>query len=286
MHIYIYIVSFLYIMVGALIAFLYTLRGGKFYIAIPLGWGLCILGSFCASFLFPTLAVIVNRHYAQFFPETIIVPPIVIFGWFHITIAVIIASILRVIIKYNRPQLQLLGVNSIRKNQRLYLNIGLFYLLLAVVMSFLLIIGPGNKWRNGRTLLLYKTDHKTLLASCRELSNRISPRILKMMVYGASYPIQGVETFPQIIINLYPESVKIFPDGIIVIEMSTNATYGVVAFPENYESLVGNFKKYKDPSCTIELTEGLQYYDDDFEQHPEHKKEVEELLKKNQSNRL
>ncbi len=109
MHIYIYIVSFLYIMVGALIAFLYTLRGGKFYKAIPLGWGLCILGSFCAAWIFPLIDGALNRRYVRFFPEAIILPPVVIFGWFHISITVTFAAALRQIIISFRPQSQFLG---------------------------------------------------------------------------------------------------------------------------------------------------------------------------------
>jgi hypothetical protein len=269
MHIYIYIVSFLYIMVGALIAFLYTLRGGKFYKAIPLGWGLCILGSSFASLFFPSISNSFNDYYFRYFPEPIIMPPLVIFGWFPITIVVIIATILKVIIKYNWPQLQFWEVPPKRGKARLYLYIGLFYVFTGLVMSLLL---TSNKISD-RALLLYKTDHKALLAACREIVDQKSK--------GGLDPNKPIfEQYPQIITCLDPKRIGIDQDGFVDITMSLNLRYGVIAYPKVYKGTVGE-KMYSDKSWRIELIDGLWYYDEDFKTRPEHKKEIEELLKKN-----
>jgi hypothetical protein len=295
MHIYIYIVSFLYIMAGALIAFLYTLRGGKIYKAIPLGWGLCILGSFCAALIFPLMVDVLNGHYTRFFPEGNGIPLVVVFGWYHISIVVAVATILRKVIILFRPQSHFLGANPVRKKTRLYLYIGSFYLLLAVVMFISITIGSVSKWRNNRTYLLYKTDHNVLLEACRELSHQVSIGTLEPKLYqidrGFGEPLEETKQFPRIITGLNPMFIYIYPNGIIDIVISIDirndvsyGKYGVIEFPENFERNKGNegkYKKYSDPSWGIELIKGLKYYDEDFEKHPEHKKEVEELLKKN-----
>ena len=56
--------------------------------------------------------------------------------------------------------------------------------------------------------------------------------------------------------------------------------YGVRTFPEDYEGSLAKLYKAGDEVWGIELIDGLWYYDEDFLKHPEHKKEVEELLKK------
>jgi hypothetical protein len=262
-------VSNLYILVGALIAFLYALRGGKFYIAVPLGYGLCILGSAIASLFFPSISYSFNDYYFRYFPEPIIMPPLVIFGWFPITIVVIIATILKVIIKYNFPQLLFLIANPKSKKIRPYLYIGLFYISIGIVMSLLL---TSNKI-GGRALLLYKTDHKALLSACREIADQKSTGRL-----DSNRPI--FEQYPQIITILNPRRIEIDQDGFVDITMSLNLEYGVIAFPEVYKGTVGE-KMFSDKTWRIELLDGLWYYDEDFKTHPEHKKEVEELLNKN-----
>jgi hypothetical protein len=286
MHIYIYIVSFLYIMAGALIAFLYTLRGGKFYKAIPLGWGLCILGSFCAALIFPLMVDVLNGHYTRFFPEGNGIPLVVVFGWYHISIVVAVAGVLRQIIIHFLPQSQFFGANPVRKKTRLYLYIGSFYLLLAVVMFISITIGSISKWRNGRTYLLYKTDHKALLEAGRELSHQVSTGRLEPTLYeidrGFGEPLEAAKKFPRIITGLNPRFVFIHPNGIIDIRAYDrhNVCYDVRIFPENFEGNEGKYKKYSDPSWGIELIKGLKYYDEDFEKHPEHKKKIEDLLNK------
>jgi hypothetical protein len=294
MHIYIYIMSFLYIMVGALIAFLYTLRGGKIYKAIPMGWGLCILGSFFAALIFPLMVDVLNGHYTRFFPEGNGIPLVVVFGWFHISVVVAVAGVIRQIIIHFRPQSQFFGATPVRKKTRLYLYIGSFYLLLAIVMFVSLTIGSVCKWRNGRTYLLYKTDHKALLETCRELSHQVSIGTLEPTLYeidrGFGEPLEAAKKFPRIITGLNPKCIYIYPNGIINITISIDIRnhifyreYGIIEFPENFErneESEGTFIKYSDPSWTIELINGLRYYDEDFEKHPEHKKEIEDLLNK------
>jgi hypothetical protein len=52
----------------------------------------------------------------------------------------------------------------------------------------------------------------------------------------------------------------------------------VGTFPEDHEDSLAEL--HKDDDRYIELIDGLWYYDEDFWNHPEHKKKVEELLKK------
>jgi hypothetical protein len=269
MNVFIYIVSDLYMWVGILIAFLYILRGGKCYKGIILGWGLCILGSFIASSFFPSIAYSHNDYYFRFFPEAIVLPPVVILGWFPIILVVIIAWALRKTIINYYPQSQFWGANPKRKKTRLYLYIGLFYILLGLVMALLL---TADKIGGNRTLLLYKTDHKALLEACRELADQHSK--------GRIDPNRPMfEQYPKIITGLDPRRIGIDQDGFVDITLSLNLRYGVVAFPEDYEGTVGE-KMYSDKSWRIELLKGLLYYDEDFKMHPENKKKVEELLKK------
>jgi len=82
-----------------------------------------------------------------------------------------------------------------------------------------------------------------------------------------------------VILDLDPLRVEVEKDGRVNIMMSPVVLYGVCAFPEDYEGSVGELYKAGDDVWGIELIDGLWYYDA-YLKHPEHKKEVEELLKK------
>ncbi len=80
--------------------------------------------------------------------------------------------------------------------------------------------------------------------------------------------------------DLLPLHVDVKKNGLVDIVMSPVVMYGVFAYPENYEDTLTNSFKYGDRLWGIELIDGLWYYDEDFQKHPEHMKEVEGLLKK------
>jgi len=125
-----------------------------------------------------------------------------------------------------------------------------------------------------RPTLLYETDHRALLKACKEISKLVAAGRLE----PGEYQIQGnpdpeSKQFAQVILDLDPLRVDVEPDGQVDIIMSPVVMYGVSAFPEDYE-------RSRSGEGGIELIDGLWYYDEDFLRHPEHKKEVEELLKK------
>jgi hypothetical protein len=160
-------------------------------------------------------------------------------------------------------------------------------LLISVCYIFILVIAPIvheivktkkelNNMEARRPILLYQTDHQALLSACRELSKQVITGQIKPYIYfdGEMNDIRG---FPKIILDLQPFFVDIKKSGIIYIVMSPNIMYEVIAYPENYPSNEG---------FGIMLIEGLWYYDEDFIQHPEHMKEIEELLKERKSKEL
>jgi len=133
-----------------------------------------------------------------------------------------------------------------------------------------------------RPVLLYETDHRELLEACRVLSRQVATGRLE----PGSYQIKRINPdpesrqFPQLILDLLPLHVDVKKNGVVDIVMSPVVMYGVFAYPENYEGTLTNSFKYGDRLWGIELIDGLWYYDEDFQKHPEHMKEVEGLLKK------
>jgi len=135
------------------------------------------------------------------------------------------------------------------------------------------------KWtQTRRPVLLYQTDYRALLEAGRELSRqvaagRLEPRRYRIRQFSGD-PDPETKQFPQLIMDLNPSVVHIRKDGQVDLGMSPSCPYGILVFPEDYK--VSELDKV----WAIKLLDGLWYYDEDFRKHPEHKKEVEELLKK------
>ena len=137
-----------------------------------------------------------------------------------------------------------------------------------------------NKMEARRPVLLYETDHRALLEACREISRQVATGRLE----PGSYQIHGdpdpeSRQFAQLILDLDPLQVNV-KNGVVNLIMSPVVMYGVCASPEDYEGSLAELYTDDDKEWRIELIDGLWYYDEDFLKHPQHKKEVEELLKK------
>jgi hypothetical protein len=136
-----------------------------------------------------------------------------------------------------------------------------------------------HKMANRRSMLLYHTNHQLLLEDCRELSQQMTTGKLEVGLYSIHSLIvkqdPQIKQFPQSILELDPVALSVEKDGEVSIAMWPIDMYGVEAFPEDYKGSINEDNlKWK-----IKLLDGLWYYDEDFITHPEHKKDVEKLLK-------
>jgi len=137
-----------------------------------------------------------------------------------------------------------------------------------------------NRLEARRSLILYESDHQALLEACRELSRKVDAGQLKPGCYSLyGTPAPETKQFPQPILDLEPLQVIIEKDGQVNIFMWPSVMYGLIVFPEKDEDSPAEPKDNYE-GWRIELIDGLWYYDEDFLKHPEHMKEVEELLKK------
>jgi hypothetical protein len=132
---------------------------------------------------------------------------------------------------------------------------------------------------NRRSMLLYETDHQLLLKACRELSKQMSEgeikadSSLKLSIIVKHDP--NTKQLLQPIIKLGSPYVYVENDGFVVICMWPGVQYGVYAIPESYKGSISEVI----PKWSIKLIDGLWYFDEDYITHPDHKKEVEKLLK-------
>lgn len=141
----------------------------------------------------------------------------------------------------------------------------------------ILVVLDMRMMESRRPVLLYQTDHRALLEACRELSRQV----VAGQIEPGQYQIHGnsgdpdLRQFPKPILELDPLLAIVEKDGSVNLIMWPSIMYGVCAFPEFYSGSRGYPHEWY-----IKLIDGLWYYDEDFGKHPEHKKEVEELLNK------
>lgn len=153
------------------------------------------------------------------------------------------------------------------------------FVIASYVYLIILKIHDVNEMEKRRPVLLYETDHQALLEACRALSQQVVTGQLKPGTYFLYGRHTDPETkqFPQLIRDIEPLYVLINVEGVVYITMSVRVIYGIIAFPENLDRK--NIEMYED-SNRIELINGLWYFDNDFLNHPEHMKAVEESLVK------
>jgi hypothetical protein len=179
------------------------------------------------------------------------------------------------------------------KRRNKWILIAVLIVALACGITPLVYLGYSARWitrdlknmEERRPLLLYETDHQKLLEACREISRQVTTGQLEPGSYQIKRinPDPRTRQFPQLILNLLPLHVEVKKNGLVDIVMSPVVMYGVVAYPENYGNIHDDSFKYKNRLWSIELIDGLLYYDEDFQNNPERMKEVEELLKKRKS---
>jgi hypothetical protein len=133
-----------------------------------------------------------------------------------------------------------------------------------------------------RIRLLYRTDHKSLLLACRELSKKKAAGVLESQMYNVLFdPHPESSKFPAAILELEPNYVFVDNDGRIMVEMLGGLDhFGVNAYPEDYKKS-SDAEKLGDKK----LLDGLWYYDDGYLAHPEdYDKQIESLRPKSGQN--
>jgi hypothetical protein len=156
-----------------------------------------------------------------------------------------------------------------------FLSCGIAMVVFDLGYGAIRIFSEQKRMESRRPVLLYQTDHRELHEACRELSKQVVAGELKIDQYRfyrfMGNPDPETQLFPRSILDLKPFQVYIEKNGCIDLIMSPTVMYGVRAHPDGLKH--GN----------IELVPGLWYFDEDFRVHPEHKKEIEDLLKKRKS---
>ena len=127
-----------------------------------------------------------------------------------------------------------------------------------------------------RPKLLCETDHRALLAACRELSSQVTSGKLEANYYRVRFRAHSeVSRFPEPIRALRPRLVTITDSGIVRVEMNTKwRSLGVYAYPEGYEQRFPN-SQYGDRK----LLDGLWYYDDEYRIDPNYGREIDAILR-------
>ena len=132
--------------------------------------------------------------------------------------------------------------------------------------------------REGRIRVLCKTDYRSLLSACRELSDRAKRGELKYKEYFLyPPPSPEVSTFPQAILDLEASTVTIDATGrvMVVVVGGLGGHFGVLAYPEGFEASYPHF------NCgDRKLIDGLWYYDEKYNENPGYDKKIDALIKR------
>jgi hypothetical protein len=130
-----------------------------------------------------------------------------------------------------------------------------------------------------RNRLLCKTNYHMLLASSRELLKMAAEGKLKPGVYrvACTPPSPEAAHFPKPILDLAPQLVTIDEDGWLSIEMvgSGFEHCGVLAYPEDFKAPYPSFEYGR-----RRLTEGLWYYDDEYNGDPGYDIVIDKLIRR------
>lgn len=131
-----------------------------------------------------------------------------------------------------------------------------------------------RSYRHRLVRLLCETDYQVLLEACRELSARVARGELKAWTYGVRRnPAAEASTFPQVILAIQPAYVLIEKDGRVCLEMFGYPSYGVVAFPKNYQ--IGDYHL-----GDVELIPGLWYYDEDYQRYADRREDIDSMVER------
>jgi hypothetical protein len=80
---------------GFVVTFWYVTRTARVLRGAIIGWGVMVLCAFLASVPVPEIAAKFGSEYRRVFPEAIVVPPTVVFGWIPAALTAILASYVR-----------------------------------------------------------------------------------------------------------------------------------------------------------------------------------------------
>ena len=135
----------------------------------------------------------------------------------------------------------------------------------------------------GMVKLLYDTDHVAFLAACREVATKSPKSSGPGVISSISMGDAEFQKLPQIILDIYPSKVLVFSlmgssighsdwDEFRIEWLGGIGGFrGVIAFPKDATP------EENDHMGDKKLIDGLWYYDEGYQLHPEYDKRLEKL---------